>query len=163
MKTKMIKVYFLCFIGIFFTITSNGQTGKLRVGVNTQFNKKDTTRTFVLSGLDDLNVIREKLMKYFGATTENGAGVVTWKDKKIDKLGENLTVIYTDGIFETKKMVSTYKKFKDNEDKEQSIKKITKPKWRCIMVEITNDKGINIVNTKNNEQIITRLLEEIIE
>lgn len=156
MKQIIILVF-----GAMISIGGFAQTKGKVVFTSQQFNKNDTTRTFLILKTEQDKAIA-KLLKYFGHAKTESAGKIEWENIKIDKIGSNLTIILKDGI-EIYKSFSKFEVFSDEKDKKQKIEGLKKNQFRTIEIEILDKNGANIINTKDKELIVLQLLNRIIK
>lgn len=156
------KTCSLIITALILSISVFSQKSVSPVHVNQQYNKTDTNRTFSIFQTD-LDFTREKLLKYFGQPKRENTGNIEWQNVKIESIGSGLSIILTDGIFESDATKAKFKPFSDKTDKNQKLKELKQNQFRNITIQVVDVNNNNPINTKIKEQLMKQLLEKIIQ
>lgn len=154
---KLINLTFALFI---LTASLYGQNKIKCVGVNDEFNEKDTTHTFTMDS-ENIDSIRHKLFTYWGTPTMIQYGNVKWKNIEIPNLGNNLEVELFDWICTHKEKSMRCRVLKSEKQKEKQVKNLKQNQNRWILVTIKSKEGINIINSKLKAKQVAQILEDI--
>jgi len=119
----MKKTIFLIFLWLA-AITTFSQTEKKIIGVNKQYNKPDTTRTFCFLKPLNFDSSTDSLIKYFGSPKKKETEKIIWSDIEISGIGNKLNVELHDGIYSMIKGDMLSELFKSKEDKEKKLREL---------------------------------------
>lgn len=155
-KIALIVLTILICINLF------SQTEKKAIGINKQFLKTDTTRTFTVQKQDKDKCI-EKLIAAWGKPETNNTGTISWTNIKLVGFDNEINIRLCDGIFCTKNTIGKYTYFKDENDKKEKIGKMKENEHRYMIIEILDKNGLNIVNSINLENKIMNLLTDLLK
>ena len=158
MKKHLFTILLICI-----TISLFGQTKSNYVGINKQYNKTDTTRTFNLVKNSNYDSFRDKFVKFWGTPLLNETGNIKWTNINIEKIGSDMTIALTDGICTKKPGCLSCDTFKSNDDKIKKLKNLKSNQYRDIEIIITTKDGKNIINDKAKTEIIVSLIESIVK
>lgn len=147
-------------VGLFIQSLLYGQPNKKCVGMNSQFNKDDTTHTFSVYA-ENLDSVRQRLINYWGTPSMNSYGSIEWKGKEVINLGNGLEIHLIDWICSNKNKHMKCESFKSEKDKIRRIRELKQNQYRSILISIKSKDGKNIINTNAKAQQVVELLEAI--
>lgn len=153
----MKKILIFCFLISSILANIYGQINQ-SVTTNYSYGKSDTTSTFSINKVEIDKAI-ELMISKFGNPVTKKAGNVVWQKINIQGVGDELTMKLLDGIFSFDDY--TYMTFSDYKDKSERLSNLTKSRVRNCTLEILNNYGLNIIDEKNEVEIIQRIFNEL--
>lgn len=125
------------------------------------YHAKDTTRTFGILEMDN-DLCIKKLTSLLGSPATNTTGNITWEMVAIKGLDGPVRLAIRDGIMTDNKQnkTATWEPFNSETDKQQKLAALTKEQLRDMEIEITDPKGSNIINSKEEEEIVKDFLSK---
>lgn len=152
------KTIIICSFFIFTAIGNIHSQNSRSLNINNAFNKNDTTSSFSLNKTDVDGAIKI-MIKTFGTPETNHPGVIIWKNVPVDGLGNNLTIMLSDGIFSFDSY--TFTTFSDQKDKSSKISGLKKSEVRNCSFEILKN-DTNIVNNQYEIDLVQKMFDQLL-
>jgi hypothetical protein len=133
-----------------------------QIGVNKQYHKRDTSRTFlVMDGRNDEMI--QKLKINLGEPDVNSTGNIVWELKDIPNRQSPVTIKVHDGLMSpVVKGCWNFSTFRNEADKTEKLELIEDGYSRSTEIKFENAEGINVVRSNKQERFFQEYLTSLL-